>query len=367
MRIALTIHALFGGGAERLMSQLANRWSHLGHEVHLLTWAAVSSDRLPLSSNIVRHGLNLLEPSRSKLHGLLANLRRVRKLRSALQEIKPDLVLSFCDQMNIVTLQASNKLRVPVWISEHSDPSKQKLSALWEFWRNRAYPKCTGSIVLTQQIKEHFRRWLPAERIHVIYNAISPPANQLQTPHVGTTSLNDSLSTLLTMGRLSYEKGFDILLDAWRQVENQLPSWQLKIVGDGNQRAALEHQASDLHQVHFVGWVDDPWPMYSKAQAFILPSRYEGFPVALVEAMSQGLPCIATHCTEAIELLSDGDKALMVVPTNSSDELAQALLRLANQPELQSSLGESAKRISQKFTWEIIGPQWDNLVLHTKT
>ena len=98
----------------------------------------------------------------------------------------------------------------------------------------------------------------------------------------------------------------DVLLEAWRQVHEQLGDWQLQIVGDGPQRAALAESCRELKSVTLLGWLNDPWPIYRSASLFVMHSRYEGFPVALIEAMSQRLPCIATRCSEAVDELSRG-------------------------------------------------------------
>ena len=107
MRIAMTIHALFGGGAERLMSQLGTWWSAAGHEVHLITWSETDTDVYPIPPSVHRLGLGLMHASRGQWSGLWANFHRVHTLRAALKAIQPDFILSFCDQMNIVTLQAA--------------------------------------------------------------------------------------------------------------------------------------------------------------------------------------------------------------------------------------------------------------------
>ncbi len=358
MRIALTIHAMYGGGAERLMSQLATRWANAGHTIHLITWAAPHTDRFTLPASIQRHGLDLMRASSNRFQGLLANYQRVQKLRATLQGIQPEFVLSFCDQMNIVTLQATRSLNVPVWIAEHSNPAMQKLGILWERWRARTYPRCSGCIVLTQSIADYLSRWVSSQRILVIPNAIElPVALAFQYPSTAPQS-----RIVLALGRLSPEKGMDILIEAWRKVHSQLDGWKLIIAGDGPQRVALEKQSQGISSIDFLGWVDDPWSVYQQAQIFVLPSRYEGFPVALVEAMSQSLACIATRCTDAVDELSNNRTAVHLVATDSSAEIATAILTLANNRNYQLQLGAAARDISANYLWTKIGPRWDNLL-----
>ena len=353
MRIALTIHAMFGGGAERLMSQLAARWSSAGHDVHLVTWSAPDTDRYVVPPRVTRHGLGLLGASSNPLRGLMANVQRVRALRRTLRSIEPELIVSFCDQMNIVTLQAARGLAVPVVISEHSNPEKQRLGRLWETWRARNYPGCSGCVVLTDEIAAYMLRWIPAERICVIPAAISPPVEVARVPRAD--------NVILAVGRLSHEKGFDLLVEAWRQIQHRLPGWQLRIAGAGSQWAALAEQSKDLPGVQLLGWMQDTWPLYQQATMFVLPSRYEGFPVALVEALSQGCPAIATRCTEATQR-PPLSMALQLVASESAEQLATAMLQLAQRPELRARLSAGAIHASSEFRWEKIGLLWDRLL-----
>lgn len=352
-RIALTIHALFGGGAERLMSQLATRWSAAGHEIHLITWSTPDTDQYAVPPEVRRSGLGLLAASRSRLRGLLANLRRVRTLRSTLKSIQPELILSFCDQMNIVTLQAARKLPIPVIISEHSNPAKQRLGRIWEVWRSRNYPRCSECVVLTDEIAQYMQRWLPADRIRIIPAAIAPPTEHAQ--------VNRAEALVLAVGRLSHEKGFDLLIEAWRKIQHQLPGWQLHIAGAGAEQAALTEQARDLLSIRLLGWIPNAWPLYQQATMFVLSSRYEGFPIALVEALSQGCPAIATRCTEATQR-PPLSMALHLVDTESADQLATAILQLAQQPDRRKQFSVAGVQASSEFHWDKTGILWDRLL-----
>ena len=353
MRIALTIHALFGGGAERLMSQLATRWSEAGREIHLVTWSTPETDQYSVPPEVRRHGLGLLAASQSRLRGLIANLRRVKMLRRTLRSIQPDLIVSFCDQMNIVTLQAARKLKVPVIISEHSNPAKQQLNRIWEVWRSRNYPHCSACVVLTDEIARYMQRWVSADRVRVIPAAIAPPTEHAQ--------LTRSEALVLAVGRLSPEKGFDLLIEAWRKIHLQLPGWQLHIAGAGLEHASLTEQALDLPSVKLLGWIPNAWPLYQQASMFVLPSRYEGFPIALVEALSQGCPSIATRCTEATQR-SPLSTVLQLVDTESSDQLAAAILQFAQHPDRRKQLSAAGIQASSDFHWDKIGVLWDQLL-----
>ncbi len=387
MRIALTIHALHGGGAERVLARLADRWSAAGHELHVITWSAASTDEIALSSSVRRHGLGLTRDSTNLWQAIRANLHRVRALRQKLRELRPELILSFCDQMNISTLQASRGLDLPVWIAERSDPARQRLGPLWEWWRRRTYPSCTGCIAQTDEIAQHLSQWISPSRIKVIPNAVDPvaspeaPQSSSTCPPItsvvastastndaspdGDTANGESPKTVLSVGRLSREKGIDQLLQAWQQAHAQMPQWELQIVGDGPQRASLEAQAANLPRVHFTGWLAEPAQIYRTAQMFVLPSRYEGFPNALLEAMSYGLACLSTDCSQAIAELSRDGQALYVAsgPAESlPQQLASGLIELAANSQRRQQLGAAARRVSLDYSWGHIGPLWDKLL-----
>ena len=359
-RLALLIHSLDGGGAERLMSQLANRWSQ-HHEIHLVTWSSSDSDRYPLDTQVLRHGLKLQQASRGIYSGIVANVRRIRSLRAKLQEISPDFILSFCDQMNILALEATRASpTIPIWIAEHSDPQQQRLGRLWEAWRTRNYYRCSGCVVLTHSIAQYMTRWIPAPRLRVIPPALAimPDANQYLP--MGP----DEMGRFLFVGRLSPEKNLPLLLDSWRLAAESLPQWQLTVVGDGPQRSQLQEIARQIPRVHWVGWCDRPEDYFATCQCFVLSSHYEGFPVSLLEALSHGLPAITTNCTSALDqVLHHSDPpCLRVVPLATAQSLADAMIELAEHPARREALSLQSRLVAQQYLWERVGPLWDAIL-----
>jgi GalNAc-alpha-(1->4)-GalNAc-alpha-(1->3)-diNAcBac-PP-undecaprenol alpha-1,4-N-acetyl-D-galactosaminyltransferase len=363
--LALTVHALHGGGAERLMSELATRWS-LEHNVHLITWSSVDSDTYQVPEGVQRHGLGLLRPSSNPLMGILANWQRVRALRHCLKSIQPNFLLSFCDQMNILTLQASRGLGVPRWISEHSNPARQNLGLLWEVWRKQTYPTCDGCIVLSQSIADWMSHIVPAEKLTIIPPSIPDPLNS------ATTEANDEPAAqqpkqerrqcILFVGRLSSEKRVDLLIAAWKKINENLPEWSLEIVGSGEREAALKSSVQDADRVHFHGWSNNPQAHYQQASLFALSSDYEGFPLAMLEAMSFGLPCAATDCAGALSELASRCQCLLLSPIGDVDSLANNLLRLAAEEGRRLELAVEAQQIASEFQWSNVGKLWDAIL-----
>lgn len=360
-RVALTIHSLQGGGAERLMAQLANHWAS-AREVHLITWSATETDQYQLDPQVLRHGLALQSNSPSSLRGLLANIQRVRRLRATIANIRPEIIISFCDQMNIVCLEAARNLKkCPVWIAEHSHPLHQKLSPIWEAWRRRSYPQSAGAIALTDEIRDIMGMWIPKQRIRIIPPALCAEAG-FHSEYQETA--RDGCNTITFVGRLSQEKQVAHLLKAWSRVHRELAGWRLQIVGDGPERANLELLAKGLPRVDFAGWSNEPQSFLRQSQLFVLPSRYEGFPLALLEALSFGLPCIVTRCSAAIEKLAEegGPNSLRVVEDSSAQSLASAISELALDVELRRTMSMDAKKLAQRYRWQVIASMWDAVI-----
>ena len=348
------IHALYGGGAERLMADLARRWN-ANHEVHLLTWSKTETDTYSVPKSVHRHSLDLLRISPNAFVGLLSNWKRVEKLREQLRSIQPDFLLSFSDKTNIVTLQAARTLNIPTWISEHSDPDKQRLGALWEFWRKITYRNCTGCTVLTQDIAKTMQMWVAPTKIRVIPPAIIECETRI-------TKEEDITRSILFLGRLSQEKRVDLLIESWRKVHSALPDWNLNIAGDGQERTQLESLASGLPRIVFHGWVDNPQELLSSSQVFALTSDYEGFPVSLLEAMDHSLACLTTHCTGAIDSLNAHTECVLTSPVNDAEAFAENLKQICCDTELQDRLSTAGRKRAKDFYWPEVGKLWDRLL-----
>lgn len=371
LRLALVIHALHGGGAERLMSQLANRWSRAGHHIHLITLADVSTDQYKVVDQVQRHGLNLMGQSRGPLAAVQANWQRVRFLRGLLSELSPDFILSFCDRMNITTATAALPLKKTVWIAEHSDPSRQHLGLFWETWRQWAYRRLarrsnTGCVVLTNAIASTMR-----SRFHGLELRVIPPAihlydcnNAIIQATERPESANGFEFQVLSMGRHSPEKNLIGLLRAWRELSGQFPKWRLVLAGDGPQHAELVELAQQLQiagSVHFAGWVSDPWSLYRQSNVLAMTSHYEGVPVALLEAMGAGLACMSTPCSSSVEEFSRASAVELARSTEPAD-IAQALSVMMADASRRSNLALKGREVALEYTWEMIGPRWDELL-----
>ena len=153
--------------------------------------------------------------------------------------------------------------------------------------------------------------------------------------------------TIITVGRLVEQKGFDILLAAWARSHERLPEWRLAIVGDGPLRGKLQALSRDLQIESTVDWhghVADPFPLLRGAKFFVQTSLFEGTPNALLEAMACGLPAIVSDASPGPrDLIGSDESAGLIVPVNDIAATAEAIARLARDEALRHRLGQAAR------------------------
>jgi glycosyltransferase involved in cell wall biosynthesis len=170
--------------------------------------------------------------------------------------------------------------------------------------------------------------------------------------------------TVATVARLSHEKGIDLLLDAWRQVVVDRPGWVLNVHGGGEEEADLRERAVRLgvdDSVRWPGPTRDVPGALNAASVFALPSRAEGFPLTLLEAMVSGLPCVAFDVAPGIrEIIDDGVDGFLAAPGNAWS-FAERLGRLMDDAELRDAMGERAARSVLRFTPDAVVRRWEDL------
>ena len=356
-RVMFVIHSMRGGGSERQMSYLANDVANRT-KTSLVTLDKINNDNYPLDSRIERIGLNLTTDCGGFFRGMLANLRRIRALKNQIIDWMPDVVVSFCDTTNILTLIACPS-KIPVLISERNDPRRQRLSRPWEFLRNKYYPKCKTCVAQTDEVGNYLisKRLIAISRMVVVPSAISIPEKDWIS--IADMRKLAHPKTLVFLGRLSHQKRVDRILHAWAKLTSHHETWQLRIVGDGELRASLQALATELgieKSVIWSLWSDDAWQYLCSANAFCLVSDYEGYPQAMLEAMGARLPVAVFDCGPAIRhAIADGVNGLVIA---SEDQIAIVLDRILSNDSLRNTLGQNAAERAKDFEWRTISPQW---------
>ena len=373
-RVTFVIAHLGAGGAQRVAATAANALVARGIEVHLVKVFNDPGDayvvdprvhryslgapltaprglrpgsfreRLDLLSRAIRHSelwrraltVELIRRPMSALAFGFELQRRTQGLRRRLRHIAPDAVLSFLTQTNILTLIAARGLPIRVVISERNDPAKQHHSLRVVLLRNLLY---RGSDVVTANSAgavESLASFVPRKKL-----ALLP--NPLNVSDCGAT-VSFEAPTFITVTRLVAQKGLDVLLKAAAIAFAKLPGWRLVIIGEGPLREELQSLAHDLgiaSRIDWLGYLDDPISYLKAAKFFVLTSRYEGSPNALLEAMACGLASVVSNASPGpLELI--GDDAGLIVPAEDVEATAAAIVELADDEGLRARLGEAA-------------------------
>lgn len=362
LRLTLVISSLGAGGAERVMTILANHWAAQEWQLTLLTLDDGSHPPFyPLHPSIRHIPLDLYCESSNWGQKIYRNCRRLLILRRAIKLSQAEAVLSFLDRTNILVLASTRMLHVPVLVSEHIHPTASPVDLIRERLRSWLYPMSSAVVTLTQQTADVFpKSW--QHMITVIPNPVLPPPQadfvdmQLKRGHEGLT--------IVGMGRLVPQKGFDLLIEAFSQIADGLREWRLVILGEGPLRRELEDLA--IHsgfasRIYFTGIVSRPDIYLRQADLFVLPSRFEGFPMALCEAMACGLPVVSADClTGPREIVRPGIDGLLVEPENSM-ALAQAMASLMSDEVRRHEMGTQAREVISRFGLDKVSSQWTDL------
>lgn len=360
MRLTLVISSLGRGGAERVLSILASAWAEQGHQVTLLTFDGDTAPAHAVHASVVLRHLNLAAYSKNFVQGLSRNANRVRVLRRAIRESRPTIVVSFLDMVNVVTLLATRGMDVPVIISERIDPSLYDIGRAWHLLRRLVYPFADALVCQTDQALKRFMA-MTRVRGFTIPNPVLPP------PGTARSQSEPSLPArrvLIAMGRLVPQKGFDLLLEAFARLAPRHPDWNLTVLGSGPMLATLKTQRESLglnDRIQFAGAVADPFSFLRSADMFVFSSRFEGFGMALAEAMACGLPAVSFDCPEGPSVLIRNGIDGVLVPPEDVNALTAALDRLMADPQEREKLGSRAPEVLERFSLSKILALWSEL------
>jgi GalNAc-alpha-(1->4)-GalNAc-alpha-(1->3)-diNAcBac-PP-undecaprenol alpha-1,4-N-acetyl-D-galactosaminyltransferase len=359
MKITLLIYALGGGGAERVMSILANYWASQGWDLTLIMLVAPNKPPFyQLDLNIKLKFLGVDDKSTNMLDAIQNVGRRVTMLRSEIIASQPDVVISFMNAVNVYNILACWNLNIPTIVCEHTYPGASDANKIWQFIMKRSYRYADLVTVLTQNA-------VPFYPVAQGYRTIVMPNPVLTPSAVVATERLLPAPSLIAIGRLAPCKGFDLLLRAFHQIHHQYPDWQLTILGEGPMRSELEDLRAQLQltdRVHFPGLVTNVRDYLHQADLFVLSSRIEGFPMALCEAMACGLPVIATNCLSGpSDIITDGVDGVLVT-TEDVPALASGLAALMSDPTKRQQLAHNAPNVLDRFGLEQVMGMWQDAI-----
>ncbi len=282
-------------------------------------------------------------------------LWRVPALQRHLRQISPDVVVSFLGATNILTIASARKLPVRLVISERNDPGRQALDEPWQTLRPIVYPLADVVTANSHGALECMREYCPPEKLAYLPNPVvaaegggSPRAN-----------------AILFLARLVPQKAPEVLIDAFAMFARENPEWTLHLAGDGPMQTELvervrRHRIAD--KVTFHGLVRDPTTLLRSCRVFVLPSRFEGTPNSLLEAMAAGLACVVTDASPGPLTLIEHGVSGLVVRTDDVADLAQALRQLAQNQDLCFKLAAAAIERTRPYHLDNVAEEWLRLL-----
>jgi glycosyltransferase involved in cell wall biosynthesis len=361
MRLLFVARAIdnMAGGLERMIISIMNALSSQ-HEISLLTW---DSDRAsafyPMAEQISWYRLNIGDPSvKAELVTILARLRKVRRLVS---HIAPDVIVCFQGGSFRSIQLYTMGLGIPLIAAERTSPSLYDHANSWRmrFIEHQSFRFARRITIQFERYRNLYPTYLRSHMV-TIPNPV-PRAARLAHPDAAG---GEGRWRLLSVGRLGYQKNFSVLIDAFARLAEAFPDWDLRIVGEGEDRVALETQVARLPRLRgritLPGAISEVEQEYASAHLFCLPSRWEGFPNALAEALAHGLPSVGfTDCDGIPDLIEPGQNGALAKGNRDAAALAEALAPLMADAAKRAALGRNAVASVAAYRPEKIFGLWE--------
>lgn len=353
MRLCFAIPDLRAGGAEKVLSSLANWFAQTGHEVHLICFA---SDRFQQFYTLSRSvSISYVERTR----GMLRQLDWAMQVKKTLNEISADILVCFLTDFCICGSIAAWLCHTPCIVCERNSPrfSPSKRTTRW--LRNISFCLADGCVFQTERARDYFPKAI-IKKSTVIANPIV----------LGVSPLADTEERekrIVAVGRYIAQKNYSLLLSAFLCFSQIHPEYTLDIYGrdcgskdeltrmiEGNEKIRLHDEKENIHEI------------IRDAGMYILTSDYEGMPNALAEAIALGIPAIATDCANGpAEIIRDASSGLLI-PQQDMNALISAMCSLAEDRSLSRRFSENGKLFFASRSISRIAGQWEGYINSVK-
>jgi glycosyltransferase involved in cell wall biosynthesis len=350
------------GGVERMIITLMNAMVARGHEVDLFTWDLQGAESFyPMAPSITWHQLNMGSPSAKASKKTMWN--RARAIRNLVRRRQPQAFVCFQDGPFLAIKAYTFGLGVPIIAAERNAPTRfDHISA------GRHRKMIFHSLRLADRIAIQCKSYgalypkFLQDRIFYIPNPVLPAVSRARPSMCD----KDGRFRLLSVGRLSHQKNYGVLVEAFDRLAPEFSDWDLIIIGEGEDRKDLQSRVVERGlqgRVMLRGVSQSIAEWYASAQLFCLPSRWEGFPNALAEALAHGLPAVGfVGCAGVCDLIADGRNGLLASGNGDVDALTDALATLMKNPSLRASMGATAVESVRQYDPQSIFSRWEEVL-----
>ena len=348
------------GGLQRWVHHVGRLFAARGHQVHVIgvTHAETPHDYgqdLPYDLTVL-HDSPLRRRRTGRLRGMRhrsVQRRGAATLSRIFRAARPGGVIIAAQVWAMEWVALADTAGMPVIGMSHESYQATKTSSRYTRVK-RHFADANRFLVLSTEDADSWAR------DHMSNADVMP--NPLHVTPSAYPDLSQPVVELL--GRLSFEKGQDMMLEAWAEVTGRFPDWRLRLYGSGPDEEALHRQAAELglsESVEFPGTTADVEGALTQASIFALSSRVEGFPMSVMEAMAYGLPTVAFDCAPGVrELITHESDGLIVRPGNTM-EFAEELGRLMGDEALRAKLGTQARSSVQRFSADMVIDRWERM------
>lgn len=354
-KIMFHINSLGKGGAERVVVNLSEEFVEMGKEVVIATeWKA--KDEYPLPDEVRRLSAGL-EKEEEKLPGGKQRKLRTKRLHELIVREKPDVVLSFCRNANYRAVLAAEGTKTPVIVSVRSDPYVDYASAKQKLLSRLLYGRAAGAVFQTDYARDFFPKKL--QKISAVI------LNPLHRQFLSLTKAEHRKKEIVTAGRFHEAKDHIVLIRAFERIMEEYPEVTLRLYGEASEDNT-HHLIKEYIKAHclqdrvlLMGNSSHLEKDIIDAAGFVLSSKYEGMPNALMEAMAIQLPVISTDCPcgGPRTLIKDGVNGLLV-PVGDDEAMAEAIRRILSEPERAEEMAVHAGEIVKKAAPDRIAREW---------
>lgn len=362
MKKVLVIHPSLGyGGAEKMMAFVTNCFAEVCEvELMLLQDSDITLELNP-SVNVEKYNLYSSEAiiGKNMLNGVISFLHMTKTIKSIIKKKKPDIVFGFDLRVLVAIYYATRSIKVKVLFSERADPYLN--SKRWRKIIKKIYKNIDYVVFQTQGAKEFYGN-LVENKSTIIPNPAMPRNNTKEVE-----KLEFEYPYIFSAGQMQWRKGFDILIEAFYKISLAFPEYHLVLFGEGNEKEHLVKLAKEyglMKKIHFYAPINNVIEKNLNAELFIIPSRSEGIPNILIEAMYAGIPSVATDCSPGgARLLSDDGKYCVLCERENVNALYEAIVYgLKNKKEMHE-LSEKAKKGLKRFKAKKISDEWKKLIM----